>query len=94
MRPMDRLRSAVAADMLSAAASISLSALSPCWLAILSILPATANWTLPNELAAFIFTAAETAPIADITILTRPYDYPTLEMYDMDTAACLRVRKI
>ena len=66
MRPMQRFRSAVAEDMLLAAASISLRALSPCWLAMLSILPATANCTLPNEPAALRFTAAEIESIADI----------------------------
>lgn len=78
IRPMERFRSAVAADMLSAAASISLRALSPCWLAILSILPATANWTLPNVPAAFRFTTAETKPIADIKTPARLCHYPTL----------------
>ena len=46
MRPMKRFKSAVAEDMLSAAASIGLSALPPRWSAVLSILPATAIWTL------------------------------------------------
>ena len=89
MRPMERFRSAVAEDMLSAAASISLSALAPCWLAILSILPATANWTLPNEPAAFRFTAAEIESIADIKTLVYPRDYPTLERYDIGRLAVL-----
>lgn len=89
MRPMERFRSAVAEDMLSAAASINLSALSPCWLAILSILPATANWTLPNEAAAFTFTAAETKLITDIRIPVHRCDYSTSERYDMANPASL-----
>ena len=89
MRPMERFRSAVAEDMLSAAASINLSALSPCSLAILSILPATANWTLPNEAADFTFTAAETKLMADIRIPVQRCDYSTSERYDMANPASL-----
>ena len=74
MGPIERFRSAVAEDMLSAAAAISLRALSPCWLAILSILPATANWTLPKVPAAFRSTVAETKSIADIKTLVHLRD--------------------
>lgn len=89
MRPMERFRSAVAEDMLSAAASISLSALSPCWLAILSILAATANWSLPNVPAALRFTAAETESIVDIRLPARLPSYPTSERYDTGRLAVL-----
>ncbi len=89
MRPMDRFRSAVAEDMLSAADSISLSVLAPCWLAILSILPATANWSLPNVPAAFRFTAAETESIVAIRLPARLSTYPTSERYDTGRLAGL-----
>ena len=89
IRPIERLKSAVAVDMLSAAASISLRALSPCWLAILSILPATANWTLPKEPAAFKFTAAEIESIADIKTPVQSAIIPRLEMYDIGAKASL-----
>ena len=89
MRPMERFRSAVAEDMFSAADSISLSALALCWLAILSILPATANWSLPKAPAAFRFTAADTESIADMTILVHLRVYPTFERYDTGSVAVL-----
>ena len=71
MSPKERLRSAVAEDMFSAADSLSFSALAPCWLAILSILPATANWVFPNVLAAFRFTAAEIESIEAMMLPAR-----------------------
>ena len=90
MSPKERLRSAVAEDMFSAADSISFSAPAPCWLAILSILPATANWVFPNVPAAFRFTAAEIESIEAIMLAARSPCYPTREKYDTGRAAGLR----
>ncbi len=97
MSPKERLRSAVAEDMLSAADSISFSALAPCWLAILSILPATANWVFPNVPAAFRFSAAEIESIEAMMLPARSPCYPPRKKYDTGRAAGqrnVRIRRI